>query len=401
MTISAWLQSLRGKRVAVLGYGISNRPLVTLLLSAGLNVCVRDRSVPGDLPDCETRFGADYLAELSEDVIFRSPGIRPDLPEIADALSRGALLTSEMEVFFRLCPCPVIGVTGSDGKTTTASLIAALLEADGKTVHLGGNIGTPLLDKVPLIAPEDYAVVELSSFQLMTFTESPHIAVLTNITPNHLDWHKNFDEYASAKTNIFRFQKPGDRLVFDANSVAGVPLKHVLGEHNRRHFATAVEALGGIISREAIARVAENFPGVPHRLEFIREVKGVKYYNDSIASSPDRTIAGLEAFGQRVILIAGGKDKGIPYDALGPALREKVKLLVLNGPTSEKIVTAAGTSVPNKRCGDLAEAVRAASEAAEAGDIVLLSPASTSFDQFRNFEERGEKFRELVSILEN
>jgi UDP-N-acetylmuramoylalanine--D-glutamate ligase len=341
-------------------------------------------------------YGSDYLLDLSADVIFRTPGIRPDVPEIAAAIAKGAVLTSEMEAFFELCPCPIIGVTGSDGKTTTASLIAALLEAEGKTVWLGGNIGTPLLDKVSAIAPTDYAVVELSSFQLMTFRVSPHIAVLTNITPNHLDWHHGFEEYAAAKTNIFRFQKPGDRLVFDANSVAELPLKHVLGEHNRRHFATALNALEGIVSADTAAKVAENFPGVPHRLEFIREHNGVKYYNDSIASSPDRTIAGLEAFDQKVILIAGGKDKGIPYDAIGPAIRERVKLLILNGPTSEKIRAATGDTVPLVQCENLADAVIAANKAAIPGDIVLLSPASTSFDQFKNFEERGDAFRRIV-----
>jgi UDP-N-acetylmuramoylalanine--D-glutamate ligase len=319
------------------------------------------------------------------------------LPEISAALAKGAVLTSEMEVFFRLCPCPIIGVTGSDGKTTTASLIAALLEAEGHTVWLGGNIGTPLLDKIPLISPDDFAVVELSSFQLMTFTVSPHIAVLTNITPNHLDWHRSFEEYAAAKTNIFRFQKPGDRLIFDANSIANLPLKHVLGEHNKRHFATALNALEGIVSGNTAEQVAENFPGVPHRLEFIREVGGVKYYNDSIASSPDRTIAGLDAFDRKVILIAGGKDKGIPYDAIGPAIREKVKLLVLNGPTSEKIRAAAGNSIALVQCENLADAVTAANKTAEPGDIVLLSPASTSFDQFKNFEERGDTFRRIVN----
>ncbi|MDR0818032.1 MAG: UDP-N-acetylmuramoyl-L-alanine--D-glutamate ligase [Oscillospiraceae bacterium] len=396
LRLTEFIESLRGKKIAVVGVGISNMPLLRLLIDNGLDVSARDKNVV-EIPGLErSKFGEGYLDCSGEDVVFRSPGVKPWELTLKD----GAVLTSEMEAFFDICPCPIIGVTGSDGKTTTATLIAELLKAEGKTVRLGGNIGKPLLAEVQNIAPEDYAVAELSSFQLITMKKSPRIAVLTNITPNHLDWHRSFDEYASAKTNIFRFQKPGDRLVFDANSVSGLELKKVLSEHNRRHFATAIAALDGIVGADAVRQVADNFSGVEHRLEFVREFNGVRFYNDSIASSPDRTIAGLEAFDKKVILIAGGKDKGVPFDALGPVISERVKALVLTGPTAEPIFNAVrdcGCAAPSVQViDDFDEAVLTAAGLAKPGDIVLLSPASTSFDRFKNFEERGRHFKEIV-----
>jgi UDP-N-acetylmuramoylalanine--D-glutamate ligase len=418
---TGYLQSLKSKRVAVCGLGISNRPLTEALLSAGINVTGRDKNAVDISGLTQTVFGAGYLDNLDEDVVFRSPGIRPD----ALKLKPGAELTSEMEAFFTLCSCPVIAVTGSDGKTTTATLIAELLRAEGYTVHLGGNIGTPLLTLADTINPNDFAVVELSSFQLMTMQKSPQIAVITNISPNHLDWHINYDEYITAKANLLKYQQKGDILVlneslkelkdklgYEASPAEirwyheGDPVPYRLaklrGEHNLWNFSCAITAVRHLISNRAIERVAAGFSGVPHRLEVVRELNGITFVNDSIASSANRTIAGLRSFTEPVILIAGGKDKGVPYDAIGTVIRERVKRLILTGPTSVPIsaaVEAAGGGVPTVITDDFTEAVKTAYSAAEPGDIVLLSPASTSFDRWKNFEERGNAFRDIVSKL--
>ncbi|MDR3149865.1 MAG: UDP-N-acetylmuramoyl-L-alanine--D-glutamate ligase [Oscillospiraceae bacterium] len=418
---TGYLQSLKSKRVAVCGLGISNRPLTEALLSAGINVTGRDKNAVDISGLTQTVFGAGYLDNLDEDVVFRSPGIRPD----ALKLKPGAELTSEMEVFFKLCPCPVIAVTGSDGKTTTATLIAELLRAEGYTVHLGGNIGTPLLTRADTINPNDFAVVELSSFQLMTMQKSPQIAVITNISPNHLDWHVNYDEYITAKANLLKYQRKGDILVlneslkelkdklgYEASPAeirwyregGSVPyrLAKLRGEHNLWNFNCAITAVRHLISNSAIERVAAGFSGVPHRLEVVRELSGITFVNDSIASSANRTIAGLRSFTEPVILIAGGKDKGVPYDAIGTVIRERVKQLILTGPTSAPIsaaVEAAGGGVPIVITDDFTEAVKTAYSSAEPGDIVLLSPASTSFDRWKNFEERGNAFRDIVGKL--
>jgi UDP-N-acetylmuramoylalanine--D-glutamate ligase len=459
MTLSDYLARLKGKRIAVLGVGVSNTPLIELLLKAGCDVTACDRGTREALGEraerlerlgAKLRLGEDYLKELDADVIFRTPGMRPDLPEIAAAVSRGAVLTSEMEAFFEVCPCPIVAVTGSDGKTTTTTIISEFLRAAGHTVHLGGNIGTPLLDRAGEMNPGDIAVLELSSFQLMTMKKSPHIAAVTNISPNHLDVHRDMDEYVEAKRNILRYQTAGDVAVLNADcqvarSFAGgakgavrffsrkgpvengvytdgetifeasggevrpvMPVKKIRlrGEHNLENYLAAIAAVSGLAPREAIEAVAEAFGGVAHRCELVRTLRGVEYYNDSIASSPSRTIAGLRAFGKKVILIAGGKDKGIDYDALGPEIIRSVKTLVLTGMTAGKIRFAVENApgyngapeIIEKE--DFREAVLAAHEMAREGDIVVLSPASTSFDKFRNFEERGNYFKQIVSELE-
>ncbi|MDR2531117.1 MAG: UDP-N-acetylmuramoyl-L-alanine--D-glutamate ligase, partial [Oscillospiraceae bacterium] len=266
-----YIAYLRTRRVAIVGAGISNLPLLKLLVTEGVDVSVRDKA-PIELDAPRSVIGDGYLDCSGEDVVFRSPGVRPwEL-----TLSPGATLTSEMEAFFELCPCPIIAVTGSDGKTTTTTLIAELLRADGLTVHLGGNLGRPLLTEIPNMRKSDYAVVELSSFQLMTMRRSPHIAVITNVSPNHLDWHRSYDEYVAAKCNIFLWQRPGDRLIYGNAAVqSGVQPAKMLGEHNRVNFATAVEATRGLVSDSAIQSVAECFVGVEHRLEPVRELRGV------------------------------------------------------------------------------------------------------------------------------
>ena len=456
MTIQEYLQSLRGKQAAVIGVGVSNTPLLRLLRGAGIDVTAcdkKDRAALGALADeleregCRLRLGADYLKDLEADVIFRTPGLHPRF--LAEAAEKGAAITSEMEAFFAVCPCPIIGVTGSDGKTTTTTIIAGLLKAAGKTVHLGGNIGHPLLADTESIRPEDVAVVELSSFQLMTMRQSPHIAVLTNLAPNHLDIHTDMAEYVEAKANILAYQGPEDRAVCnwdnaitrelsercagrvtyftmsDKKEIQGcflrnetiwyrsgteerpiLPLSGILlpGRHNVENYMAAICAVEGLVSDEIIRAFARTFGGVEHRIELIRERRGVKWYNDSIASSPSRTIAGLLSFSKPVILIAGGKDKGISYAPLGPVVNDHVKRLILCGATAGVIrqaVTEAENyrGLPISEADDYPAAVAMADQAAAAGDVVILSPASTSFDRFRNFEERGRVFKDLVMAL--
>jgi UDP-N-acetylmuramoylalanine--D-glutamate ligase len=396
------------------------------------------------------KLGEGYLDGLNQDVIFRSPGIRPDIPAFEAAKAQGSQITSEMEVFFHVCPCKKIAVTGSDGKTTTTTIIAKVLEQAGYTVHLGGNIGRPLLPDTASMKPEDIAVLELSSFQLMTMDSSPDIAVITNMAPNHLDVHKGMEEYVSSKKNIFRYQTPDQRIVLNRDNaltydcVSEVPSQVTLfsrqnpmdegvvlengvicvkkngttrqvlpvddilipGVHNVENYMAAIAALDGIVPDEVFRSFASTFGGVEHRIELVRVKDGVKYYNDSIASSPSRTIAGLRSFKQKVILIAGGYDKHIPYDVLGPDLVEHVSQLVLTGATADKIKAAAESApgytaekLPIYMVDDFADAVHKAAGLAKAGDIVILSPASASFDHFKNFMVRGNTFKQLVNEL--
>ncbi len=444
----AYFDSLRNKRIAVLGLGVSNRPLVRLLLRCGCSVTGCDRT-PREKLDaevleleaagCRLQLGDTYLENLSADVVFRTPGMHPGNPAITALAEQGAEITSEMEVFFEAAPCHLIAVTGSDGKTTTTTLISEMLKAAGKTVWLGGNIGTPLLPLCQQMQAEDYAVVELSSFQLMDMTRSPQVAVVTNLAPNHLDVHKDMEEYVRAKENIFAFQSTGDVLIINADNpiTAGFAGKgstktfsrqgtgdlevkngvicrgnreilntaEILlpGVHNIENYMAAILAVEGLVSDESIRQVARNFGGVEHRIELVRIKDGVRYYNDSIASSPSRTIAGLKSFPEKVILIAGGYDKHIPYDVLGPYICRHVKKLFLGGATGPQIRAAAencGEEVPEiTECRDFTEAVLAAAKAAKAGDVVLMSPASAAFDQFKNFMERGQYFKKLIKEL--
>ena len=455
MTLREYVDSLRNKTVAVLGVGVSNTPLVRLLLQNGVSVAVcdkRTRQQLGALANelerggCTLRLGPDYLEGLHEDVIFRTPGLRPDMPQIAAAVSGGSVLTSEMEAFFQVCPCPIIAVTGSDGKTTTTTIIYELLRAAGHTCWVGGNIGTPLLDRVPEMTERDFCVLELSSFQLMTMTQSPDIAVITNLAPNHLDVHRSMEEYIEAKRNIIRYQKPSARAVlnFDnaitrelAPTAPGqvIPFSrktqipggffvrdHALcceervilreeeikipGQHNVENYLAAIAAVDGLVPDAVIREVARTFGGVAHRMELVRVKDGVSYYNDSIASSPTRTIAGLRALPGKVILLAGGYDKKIPFDVLGPEVVAHVKALILCGATAQKIEDAvraapgfSAQALPIYREKCLEDAVARAHDIAVAGDIVTLSPACASFDQFPNFAARGDRFRALVKAL--
>ena len=443
-----YFTSLKDKKIAVLGLGVSNRPLVRLLLSFGCTVTGCDRT-PREKLDaevleleqlgCTLHVGDGYLDGVEADLVFRTPGMHPANPAIEALRSRGAEVTSEMEVFFEVCPCTIFAVTGSDGKTTTTTLISKMLKAEGKTVWLGGNIGTPLLSHVPQMRGKDFAVVELSSFQLMDMQRSPHVAVITNLSPNHLDVHKDMDEYVAAKKNIYRFQTENDILVVNADNALtsncvgvginrsfsrqgkgtvcmdggmicrdGVPVLNpddilLPGVHNIENYMAAIAAVQGLVSDETVRKVAATFGGVEHRIELVRIKDGVRYYNDSIASSPSRTIAGLRSFDQKVILVAGGYDKNIPYDVLGPEICKHVKRLFLGGATGPKIREAV-ESCPGDQpeivdCGDFASAVRAAVAAAQSGDVVLMSPASAAFDQFKNFMVRGEFFKKMIMEL--
>lgn len=457
MTLQEYIASLRGKTVAVIGIGVSNTPLLRLLLREGISVTACDRSsreklgaLAGELEaaGAKLQLGDGYLQNPSQDVIFRTPGLRPDVPELEAARARGSVITSEMEVFFQVCPCPIIAVTGSDGKTTTTTIIAELLRAAGHTVHVGGNIGHPLLAEADTIRPTDWAVLELSSFQLMTMTHSPHIAVVTNLAPNHLDVHKSMEEYVWAKENIFRHQQPGDIAVFNLDNAItrelsahapgralyfsrqaepenGVFLRgdavisrrdgherqimttediRLPGVHNVENYMAAIAAVDGLVPDETIRTFARAFNGVEHRIELVRTWRGVRFYNDSIASSPSRTIAGLRSFKEKVILIAGGYDKHIPFDVLGPEVVEHVKLLILCGATADKI-RAAVEQAPGYRPGHpeildvtpFQRAVETARDRAVPGDVVTLSPACAAFDQFKNFMERGKTFKSIVN----
>ncbi len=440
-----YFRALQGKRIAVLGLGVSNRPLVKLLLEFGCDVTGCDRTDRDKIDrevlelGCKLSLGEHYLEGVEADILFRTPGMHPGNPAIRTLAAKGAKVTSEMEVFFEVCPCNLIAVTGSDGKTTTTTLISEMLKAAGKKVWLGGNIGTPLLPLTRQMEKDDFAVVELSSFQLMDMTRSPARAVVTNLAPNHLDIHRDMEEYVDAKKNIFRFQDEKGLLIlnhdnaitdgFTGNGVtrkfsrqgsayvcldgdritrgreAVLDVKDILlpGVHNIENYMAAIAAVEGLVSDDVIRSVAKNFGGVEHRIELVRIKDGVRFYNDSIASSPSRTIAGLRSFREKVILIAGGYDKHIPYDVLGPEVCQHVKKLFLCGATAPQIRAAvescAGEQPEITDCGDFESAVRAAAAAAENGDVVLMSPASASFDQFKNFMVRGDFFKKIVKEL--
>lgn len=460
MHFNEYIARLKGKRIGVIGLGVSNTPLVRLLLKSGCDVTVCDKrsaAALGAVGEEVTAqggkliLGDDYLDHLDFDVIFRTPGVLPNVPQLMDAVRKGAILTSEMEAFCALCPCKIIAITGSDGKTTTATVTAEILKAAGYTVHLGGNIGTPLFCRVPEIQPDDIAVLELSSFQLHSMQCAPDVAVITNISPNHLDVHPDLEDYISAKQNIYRGQKPDGRLVLNAGDAhsaafaADVPGEvryfssvgpvaagvycdagtiyrmhgevqekimeaseiRIPGAHNVENYMAAFAALDGMVSREACVSVAKTFPGVPHRMEFIRELHGIRFMNDSIASSPTRAIAGLHALPKPPIMLLGGHDKHIPFEQLGDEICQHAKAVVLCGETAERIADAIRASayydaekLPTVIVDDFREAVKTAYRLAAPGDIVTLSPACSSFDKFKNFEERGNTFRAIVEALQ-
>lgn len=447
---------IKNKKTAVVGIGISNKPLIGFLSLMGAEVSAFDKKSEETLGDAAQELkqkgvklvlGEDYLEHLKGfDVIFRTPSMRPDNEALTQAKKDGAYITSEMEEFVRYCPAKIYGITGSDGKTTTTTLIYNMLKEEGYKTWIGGNIGTPLFAKIEEIKSGDRVVLELSSFQLMTMKPQIEVAVITNVTPNHLDIHKDMNEYIEAKKNIFKYQDVCSELVLNkdneiTNSMVSEAPGRVLqfstkerinqgafyedgtlyvfgkpvcakkeiklkGMHNVENLLAAFCAVNSDVSIESMGKVARSFTGVEHRCEFVRELNGVKYYNDSIASSPTRTLAGLKAFEKPVILIAGGYDKKIPFSPLAEQGYSKVKALILVGNTKEKIKEAfekvmneKNVSIPIYEEDTFEDTVKKADEIAAAGDIVTLSPSCASFDMFSNFEERGNRFKELVMSL--
>ena len=448
-------KSIKGKNIGVIGVGISNLPLIKFLAKNGARVTAYDKRSAEQLGDTyrdlcglgvSFSLGENYLQTLSGEIIFKTPGMRFDNPKLLEAQKNGAEITSEMELFAEFCPAEIIAVTGSDGKTTTTTLIHSMLVREGYKTWLGGNIGTPLFCSLDEIREEDIVVLELSSFQLHTMKKSPHVAVITNISPNHLDMHKDYAEYIDAKKNIMKYQTEDDILVvnnenevtrkigneakgiirsFGYDSTCGIYakdgfIKHgqenilkigdikIPGKHNVENYMAAIAAVGDKVSRETIEDVAKNFGGVEHRIEFVREFDGVKYYNDSIATSPSRVISGLRAFNKKIIVIMGGSDKGNDMSEMVPDILKYVKVLVLNGATADKIYDTVTSFDGYNESGlkiiktDVLEnALVEAKKAAQKGDVVSLCPACPAFDQFKTFEYRGRKFKELVNGFED
>lgn len=447
--LKEYASEYKNKTVGFVGMGVSNLSVIRLFISSGAKCIVRDKKdlsgndYYNELADAGVAFinGDNYLDDITESLLFLSPAVRPDLEGIEKARLNGTRVTSEMEEFFRLCPCKKIAVTGSDGKTTTTTLIAKLLEAQGYKAWLGGNIGVNLFATLDDISKDDFAVVELSSFQLMKLSQSPDVAVITNIAPNHLDWHRDMLEYVDAKKRIFGFQNKNSLLVlnlddeycrsfvpdakgsvrtisgenadsdfyfndsgiFDKNGnmlVSDDDIR-IVGKHNRYNYTEAYCAVSQYVSCETLKKVAREFGGVEHRIEFVREFDGVKYYNSSIDSSPSRTTACIESFKEKIIVIVGGYDKNIPYEPLGNLFVRKVKFAVLCGATSEKIASVLDSVGFTDYCfaSDFECAVMTAKSKASNGDNVVLTPASASFDMFKNFAERGNRFKNIVNSL--
>ena len=452
---------IRFRKVAVIGLGVSNLPLLEYLYNKKAQVTVFDERTLEEIPEetinkintyeFDTFFGKNCLENLNGfNVIFRSPSCLPTRPELQKEADRGAIVTTEVEMLMEMCPCKIIGVTGSDGKTTTTSLINAILQHAGYKTFLGGNIGTPLFTKLSEMEPNDIVVLELSSFQLMNMNISPDIAVITNITPNHLNIHKDYQEYIDAKKCIFKNQKENGILILnydnditrecskeangkiiffssktklDSGFIVDDDIikecndgirKHILntdevilrGNHNFQNIATALAATKTLVDTEVAVEAIKKFRPVEHRIEFVREIDGVKWYNDSASSSPTRTISGLNAFKENIILIAGGYDKNLEYEPLAKPVIDKVSTLILIGQTAEKIydVVKNESEKENKKininmCDTLEQTIEIAKKSAKKGDVVLFSPASASFDMFKNFADRGNKFKDLVNKI--
>ena len=452
---------IRNRKIAIIGLGVSNIPLLSYLHDLGAKITVFDNRTIDNIDksimdiitnnNIEFSFGKNNLSKLNGfDIIFRSPTCREDWPELVKEAKRGAIITSEIEMLMELCPGTIIGVTGSDGKTTTTSLIYEIVKKQGFNCYLGGNIGIPLFTKIQEMKPNDMVILELSSFQLMNIHTSPNIAVITNISPNHLDFHKSYEEYIEAKKNIFKYQNEDGILVLNYDNEItrecakeakgkviffsrenkldnGVILdddiikvcdnklrKHILntkdlllrGKHNYENVCTAIAATLEIASTENQIEAVTQFKGVKHRLEFVKEINGVKWYNDSIGTSPTRTIAGLKSFNEKIVLIAGGYDKHLDYTPIAKPILDNVSVLILIGQTSKKIKESVENEmkVEQKRieiyeCDTLQETVNTAKRVAKKGEVVLFSPASASFDMYKNFEERGDKFKSIVNSL--
>ena len=453
---------INGKNVGIIGLGVSNTPLIDYMHEKNAFVTVFDgrelNEIPKDILEKIYKYnfkivcGKDNLTELKGfDIIFRSPSCLPSKPELEAEAKRGAIVTTEIEMLMKMAPCKIIGVTGTEGKTTTSSIIHAIIKEADINCYLGGNIGTPLFTKLKDMTEDDVIILEMSSFQLMGMDVSPDIALVTNIYPDHLNVHSSYEEYQEAKKSIFVNQnsngtvvlnydnditrsfskeangkviffsskeKLKDGYIFDKTDgnikycKKGIRT-HIInkndiklrGIHNYENICAALAVTSSLVDTQTQINAIKEFKGVEHRLEFVREVDGVKYYNDSIGTSPASTIAGLNAFDENIILLAGGADKDLDYTEIGEKIAEKVGTLILCGPTSDKIEDATLNALKEKdlkiiRVINMEEAVTKAKENAKSGDIVLLSPASTSFDLYKNFAERGNVFKEIVNKLE-
>ena len=452
---------IRFRKVAIIGLGVSNIPLLDYFYEKKANVTVFDSREIAEMPknvmdkiteySMEFSLGKHYLSKLRGfDLILRSPSCLPTVPELQAEAERGAIVTTEVELLMKMCPCKMIGVTGSDGKTTTTTLISEIIKAGGYVCHTGGNIGTPLFTKLADIMPEDIVVLELSSFQLMGMEVSPDIAVMTNITPNHLNVHKDYEEYIEAKKNIFKYQNKDGILVanfdnditkeaschakgkviyfsgktkldngyiVDGNAIKQCVdkiRKHLInfeeitikGIHNYENICAALAATESLVDKDIAIGVCKNFKGVAHRIEFVKEINGAKWYNDSASTTPTRAISALNAFNEDIVLIAGGADKNLDFEPIAKPIVDKVRVLILMGQTSEKIFNAVKREMEKQKkdlkifmCDSLSQAVILAKRNSERGDTVIFSPASTSFDMFKNMYERGDKFKEIVNKM--
>ena len=449
------------RKVAIIGMGVSNIPLLDYFYEKKSKVMVFDNreisEMPKDIMDKITEYsmefslGKNYLSKLNNfDLIIRSPSCMPTIPEIEKEATRGAIVTTEVELLMKMCPCKIIGITGSDGKTTTTTLISEIIKAGGYECYVGGNIGTPLFTKLKDIMPDDVVVLELSSFQLMGMEISPDIAVITNISPNHLNIHKDYEEYIEAKKNIFKYQNKDGILVtnFDNEITKNASMqakgkviyfsskikldngyivdgntikqcedklrKHLLsskdiiirGTHNYENICAALAATETLVDKDIAIETCKNFKGVAHRIEFVKEINRVKWYNDSASSTPTRTISGINSFHEDIVLIAGGSDKNLDYTPLAKPIIDNVKVLILMGETSEKIFNCVKNEEEKSKkqikiftCSSLNQAVILAKRKSKQVQVVLFSPASASFDMFKNMYDRGNQFKAIVQKM--
>ena len=452
---------IKNRKVAIIGLGVSNLPLIDYFHEKKSIVTVFDSREIGEISReiidkvtnyaMEMSLGKGYLNKLKGfDLILRSPSCLPTIPELEEEANKGAIVTTEVELLMKMCPAQIIGVTGSDGKTTTTTLISEILKKAGYNCYVGGNIGTPLFTKLHEIMPDDKVVLELSSFQLMGMEVSPSISVITNITPNHLNVHKDYEEYIEAKKNIFKYQDRDGITILNYDNeitrsssaeVRGKVIffsskekldngyivdddvikecddklrKHIVsakeltirGKHNYENICAAIAATKTLVDISTAIEVIKTFPGVEHRIEFVKEINGVKWYNDSASSTPSRTISGLNAFDEEIVLIAGGADKNLDYTPVAKPILDKVKTLILMGQTSGKIFDAVKEEEEKENkeiniymVNNLSQAVILAKRYSVPGQVVLFSPASTSFDMFKNMYDRGQKFKGIVNKM--
>lgn len=452
---------IKNKKVAIIGVGVSNLPLIDYFYKKKANITIFDNKEKDQMSKeilekiskymLKTSLGENYLSELKGfDLILRSPSCLPTVKELELEEKNGAIVTTEIELFMKMCPCKIIGITGSDGKTTTTTLITEILKNAGINTYVGGNIGIPLFTKLNEVKPEDIAVLELSSFQLMGMEISPDISIITNITPNHLNVHKDYQEYIDAKKNIYKHQNKDGILILNYNNEItkkcsidskgkviffssktklenGYILdentikkctdglrKHLIhteeitikGRHNYENICAAIAATEGLVDMESIIKTCKEFKGVEHRIEFVKEINGVKWYNDSASSSPSRMISALNAFDKGIVLIAGGYDKNLDYHPVAEPIIDKVETLILIGQTSEKIFDVVkeetekqGKEINIYMCKDLNQAVIFAKRYSNDCHTVLFSPGSASFDMFKNMYERGNIFKDIVNKM--